>query len=238
MSPFIGGCARERDLRLAGEELQFVLADSESEVVFVDAVFAEHFDRNIAPVRADLPLRHVVLIGDGDVPHDVRYEDVIAAGRPVVPPEPEESDLAVLMYTGGTTGLPKGVVLDQRAEMLNLYHIGIALGFSDQRVYLHQTPKFHAASMGGVIGIPASGGTSVFIALFEPAAVMDVIERYSVDWTMMVPTMIAVVLGQADFRPERLASLRDLVYGASPIPAALLDQLRTLFPTMNLWQGY
>jgi acyl-CoA synthetase (AMP-forming)/AMP-acid ligase II len=236
---FLGGSIiNPLNLRLAGEELQFVLADSGSEVVFVDALFAEHLERNIAPVRADLPLHHVVLIGDGDVPHDVGYEDIVSAGRPVLPPEPEESDLAVLMYTGGTTGLPKGVLLDQRAEMLNLYHIGMALGFSEQRVYLHQTPMFHAASMGGVIGIPASGGTSVFIPLFEPGAVMEVIERHGVDWTMMVPTMIAMVLGHADFRPERLDSLRDLVYGASPIPAALLDQLRTMFPTMNLWQGY
>ena len=236
---FLGGSIiNPLNLRLAGEELQFVLADSGSEVVFVDAVFAEHLERNIAAVRADLPLRHVVLIGDGDVPHDVHYEDIIATGRPVIPPEPEESDLAVLMYTGGTTGRPKGVLLDQRAEILNLYHIGIALGFSDERVYLHQTPMFHAASMGGVIGIPACGGTSVFIPLFDPGAVMDVIERSGVNWTTMVPTMIAMMLGHDDFRPERLASLRDLVYGASPMPAALLDQLRTMFPTMNLWQGY
>jgi len=236
---FLGGSViNPLNLRLAGEELQFVIRDSGTEVVFVDTAFAEHFARNVAPVRADLPLRHVVLIGDGDVPHDLRYEDLVAAGRPVVPREPEETDLAVLMYTGGTTGLPKGVVLDQRAELLNLYHIGMSLGFSDQRVYLHQTPMFHAASMGGVIGIPATGGTSVFVPLFEPAAVMESIERYQVDWTMMVPTMIAMVLGHPDFRPERLASLRDLVYGASPMPAALLDKLRTMFPAMNLWQGY
>ena len=74
---FLGaGIINPLNLRLAGEELQFILADSGTEVVFVDAVFAEHFARNIAPVRADLPLRHVVLMGDGDVPHDVRYEEL------------------------------------------------------------------------------------------------------------------------------------------------------------------
>ena len=66
------------------------------------------------------------------------------------------------MYTGGTTGLARGALIENRAEMLNLYHIGIAVEMSDRRVYLHQTPMFHAASMGGVIGIPAMGGTSVF----------------------------------------------------------------------------
>src|SRR4029077_7410813 len=88
---FLGaGIVNPLNLRLAGEELQFILADSGTEVVFVDAVFAEHFHRNIAPVRQDLPLRHVVLIGDGDVPHDMRYEELIASSSAVVPDEPEE----------------------------------------------------------------------------------------------------------------------------------------------------
>jgi acyl-CoA synthetase (AMP-forming)/AMP-acid ligase II len=92
--------------------------------------------------------------------------------------------------------------------------------------------------MGGVIGIPAIGGTSVFVPLFEPSQVMEVIERHGVDWTMMVPTMIAMVLNHPDFLPSRLASLRDLVYGASPMPAALLDRIFELLPEVDLWQGY
>jgi long-chain acyl-CoA synthetase len=67
---------------------------------------------------------------------------------------------------------------------------------------------------------------------------MDAVERYSVNWTMMVPTMIAMVLDHPDFQPERLASIEDLVYGASPMPAALLDRIVELFPDVNLWQGY
>lgn len=236
---FLGaGVVNPLNLRLAGQELQYILADSGTEVVFVDALFAEHFARNIHEVRSELPLRHVVLIGDGDLPHDIRYEDLIEGGFPVVPDEPDETDPVVLMYTGGTTGLAKGALLEQRAEVLNLYHIGLALGFDESRVYLHQTPMFHAASMGGVIGIPATGGSSVFVPLFDPGPVMAAIEAYDVNWTMMVPTMIAMVMNHPDFLPERLASLRDLVYGASPMPAALLDRLMTAFPDLNLWQGY
>ncbi len=236
---FLGaGIINPLNLRLAGKDLQHILHDSGTSVVFVDALFADHFARNVADVRADLPLRHVVLIGDGDVPHDVRYEDVIEAGAPVIPPEPQETDPVVLMYTGGTTGLAKGALLDQRAEMLNFYHIGLVVDFGEERVYLHQTPMFHAASMAGVIGIPATGGTSVMVPLFEPSQVMTVIETHHVDWTMMVPTMIAMMMNHPDFRAERLASLRDLVYGASPMPAALLDRVMTTFPDVNMWQGY
>lgn len=60
-----------------------------------------------------------MLIGpDMGSPHDLTYEDLLGAGEPIVPDEPEEDDPVVLMYTGGTTGLPKGVLLDQRAELL------------------------------------------------------------------------------------------------------------------------
>ena len=175
------------NLRLAGAELRHIMVDSGATVAFVDAVFADHFLRNIAEVGADFPLRHVVLIGECDVPIDLHYEDLIAAGRPDVPAEPDETDPVVLTYTGGTSGLAKGVLLEQRAEMLNFYHVGMAVDFGDERVYLHQTPMFHAASMGGVLGLPVTGGASVLVPLFEPGQVMNAIETYRVDWTVMVP---------------------------------------------------
>ena len=236
---FLGaGVINPLNLRLAGKELQHILRDSGTTVAFVDRLFAEHFARNIAEIRSELPLRHVVLIGDGDVPHDLNYEDLISTGEPIAPDEPDETDPAVLMYTGGTTGVAKGVLLDQRAEMLNFYHIGLAVDFGEDRVYLHQTPMFHAASMGGILGIPATGGSSVFVPLFEPEQVMQAIEQHRVDWTVMVPTMVALVMNHPEFRPERLASLRDLVYGASPMPAALLARLMETLPDVNLSQGY
>ena len=236
---FLGaGVINPLNLRLAGAELQHILRDSGTSVVFVDELFADHFARNIAAVRDELPLRHVVLIGDGDMPHDLLYDELISTGEPVVPPEPEETDPVVLMYTGGTTGVAKGALLEQRAEILNFYHIGLSVDFDDTRVYLHQTPMFHAASMGGIAGIPATGGTSVFVPLFEPGQVLHAIEQHQVDWTVMVPTMIALLMNHPEFNADRLASLRDLVYGASPMPAALLDRVMSTFPGINLWQGY
>ncbi|HSB87106.1 MAG TPA: AMP-binding protein [Ilumatobacteraceae bacterium] len=236
---FLGaGIINPLNLRLAGRELQHIMRDSGTSVVFVDQFFADHFARNIAEIRADLPLRHVVLMGEGDVPHDFLYEDLLSAGEPVVPEEPDETDPVILMYTGGTTGVAKGVLLEQRAELLNFYHIGLAVDFGEERVYLHQTPMFHAASMAAIIGIPASGGSSVFVPLFEPQQVMQAIEQFRVDWTMMVPTMIAMVMNHPEYRPERLSSLRDLVYGASPMPAALLERLMAALPDVNIWQGY
>jgi long-chain acyl-CoA synthetase len=233
---FLGaGIVNPLNLRLALAELEFILRDSGTKVVFVDFLFANNIDM----IREAAGIEKVVLIGPSmDSPHDIAYEDLIAAGEPTIPEEPEEDDPVVLMYTGGTTGLPKGVLLDQRAEMLNLYHVIMAVGIDEGSTYLHQTPMFHAASMGGLLGIPASGARSVFLPLFDPEKVMDVIEEHSVDWTVMVPTMVGMVLRHPSFRPERLASLRKLTYGASPMPEAILDRLLELYPDLELSQGY
>ncbi|MGH9171724.1 MAG: AMP-binding protein [Acidimicrobiales bacterium] len=236
---FLGaGVINPLNLRLAGRELQTVLAESGTDVVFVDNLFADHLLRNIATVRDDLSVKKIVLIGGGDFPHDVDYEDLVELGHPVTPDEPEEDDPVVLMYTGGTTGTPKGALLDHRAEILNLYHVSMLVGMAPGRVYLHQTPMFHAASMAAVIGIPATGSVSVTIPLFEPAKMLDLCEEYSVDWTVMVPTMIAMVLDHGSFKPERLSALADLVYGASPMPLTLLQRVQKALPDTRLWQGY
>ncbi len=232
---FLGaGVINPLNLRLAPKELAFILGDSETRVCFVDAFFAPLIDK----VRDEAGIEKVVLVGAGDVPHDVRYEDVLTAGEAVVPEEPEEDDPVILMYTGGTTGLPKGVLLDQRAEMLNMYHVAMRWGLAEHFVYLHQTPMFHAASMGGILGIPAAGGASTFVPMFEPKAVLDAIETHQVTMTVMVPTMIGMLVNHPDFKPGRLASLEVLTYGASPMPTSLLEQLLSMFPDLDIYQGY
>jgi long-chain acyl-CoA synthetase len=232
---FLGaGVINPLNLRLAPKELEYILGDSETKVCFTDAFFAPIVDK----VREAVGIETVVMIGAGDAPHDVGYEQLLAGASSLIPDEPEEDDPVVLMYTGGTTGLPKGVLLDQRAEMLNLYHVMQMWHFDRDDVFLHQTPMFHAASMGGMLGVPAVGGVSVFLPLFDPAQVLALVEQHDVTATVMVPTMIGMLLGHPEYRPERLASLRMLTYGASPMPGALLDQLLAAFPDLDIYQGY
>lgn len=229
-----GGVINPLNLRFAPKELAYVLRDSETKVCFVDGFFAALIDS----VRVEAGLENVVLVGPGDVPHDVKYEDLLAAANPLIPDEGDESDPAVLMYTGGTTGLPKGVLLDQRAEILNCYHAMMTLHLERGSINLIQTPMFHAASMFGVLGGPGLGAQSVIVPMFEPTAVMKAVETYRPTITVMVPTMIGLTMAHPEFRPSGLGSFKDLVYGASPMPQALLEKLLALYPGMNIWQGY
>ncbi len=229
-----GGVINPLNLRLAPKELAYVLKDSGSTVCFVDAFFAPVIDT----VKSETGLEHVVLIGQGDVPHTVTYDDLLSSADPVIPDEGEEEDPGALMYTGGTTGMPKGVVLSQRAEMLNVYHVAMTIGGLQERVVLLQVPMFHAAATSTVLGLPGLGGHTVILPLFEPAAMMAATETYQPTLTTMVPTMIGLTMAHPEFRPERLASFTDLVYGASPMPRTLLQQLLTTYPDLDVWQGY
>jgi long-chain acyl-CoA synthetase len=233
---FLGaGIINPLNLRLNPKELAFILNDSGSKVVFTDWLFSGIIEQ----ARPELEtVTHVVLVGEGDVPHDVAYEDLLRAGEPVVPEEPEEEDPVVLMYTGGTTGLPKGALMSQRAEMLNLYHVSLEVRLDESRIFLHQAPMFHAASISPTLGIPASGGVSVFVPVFEPGAVLDAVEAFGVNQTVMIPTMIAMLLDHPSFSPERVSTLTSVAYGASPMSPALLKRLTETLPGVGLVQGY
>ena len=228
------GVVNPLNLRFAPRELTHVLADSATKVVFVDAVFAPVIDA----VREAAGIETVVLMGDGDAPHDVRYEDLVSSGEQVVPAEPEEDDPAMLMYTGGTTGLPKGVLLTQRSMMLTLYHIQMGVKMDRSDVFLAQVPMFHAASMGAILATPVTGGQLVTVPYFDPSVVLDAVERYGVTNSIMVPTMIAMMFAHEAYAPERFRSMLRMTYGASPMPRPVLTRLLAEQPQIDLYQGY
>jgi long-chain acyl-CoA synthetase len=240
---FGAGVINPLNIRFTPAELAYVLDDSGSTVVFTDPLFVGLVDR--ARDEAGAKIDKVVIIGgaagDGIAGRDANtlsYESLLAAGEPVLPPEPEEEDAAVLMYTGGTTGLPKGALLEQRAEVLNVYHVLFEIGLREERRFLFQSPMFHAAVVAGVLGIPASGATSVTIPLFDPGLVLQVIEEQKIDTTMVVPVMLSMLELAEGFSAKRLQSLRQLVYGAAPISPDLLARWLEMLPSTDFIQGY
>jgi len=240
---FGAGIVNPVNIRFSPAELAYVLADSGTTVMFTDPVFASLVDRAVAEEGAKLD--KLVVIGgepgDGITGRDVdtfAYEDLLGSADPAMPAEPEETDPVILMYTGGTTGLPKGVLLEQRAELLNVYHVGLEIGFREGRRFLFQSPMFHAALVAGVLGIPASGATSVTIPLFDPGLVLDVIQSQRIDTTMVVPIMLSMLRDHERFSVRKLRSLRQLVYGAAPIAPAVLREWLELLPRTDFYQGY
>ncbi|HMK62620.1 MAG TPA: AMP-binding protein [Acidimicrobiales bacterium] len=235
---FGAGVINPLNIRFTSAELAYVLTDSGSKVVFTDPVFATLVEQARHEHGADL--RSVVVFG-GTPPagsQALDYEQMLSAAEPMLPSEPEEDDPVVLMYTGGTTGLPKGALLEQRAEVLNVYHVGLEIGLREDRRFLFMSPMFHAAVVAGVVGIPASGATSVSVPLFDPGLVLRVVEQEQVDTTMMVPIMFSMLENHPDFHPDRLRSLRQLVYGAAPATRSVLERWIAMLPDTDFYQGY
>ncbi len=240
---FGAGVINPLNIRFTPAELAYVLADSDSRVVFTDPIFASLIDRAVEEEGAKID--KMVIIGgqdgDGLVGRDantVSYEDLLAAGVPTMREEPEEDDPAILMYTGGTTGLPKGALLQQRAEVLNVYHVLFEIELREERRFLFQSPMFHAAVVAGVLGIPASGATSVTIPLFDPELVLKVMDEQHIDTTMVIPIMLSMLERTEGFSARRFRSLRQLIYGASPISPDLLARWLKMLPHTEFIQGY
>jgi len=235
---FGAGVINPLNIRFTAAELGYVLADSGTKVVFTDPVFAALVEE--ARQQQGVELQSVVVFG-GVPPagsQALDYEEMLAAAEPTLPPEPEEDDPVVLMYTGGTTGLPKGALLEQRAEVLNVYHVGLEIGLREERRFLFMSPMFHAAVVAGVVGIPASGATSVTVPLFDAGLVLRVIEQEQIDTTMMIPIMFSMMEKHPEFDWEHLRPLRQLIYGAAPSSPAVLARWMSMLPDTDFHQGY
>lgn len=212
------------NIRLSADEVRRIVDDSGARVLFADPRLESILER---------PPTRVIMMND-------EFEGLLSAGNEVSPPEPEEEDLAALVYTGGTTGLPRGVMRSQKAEMLYLYHTVMSGGVACRRgwTFLHQAPMFHASALVSVASAPAFGVRSVVLPRFQPADCLDTIDTHRVAETVLIPTMMQMLFDQPDFAPGRLASLRRIGYGAMPISGALLERLRHLLPAVELAQGF
>ncbi|WP_089314724.1 long-chain-fatty-acid--CoA ligase [Actinomadura mexicana] len=232
---FGAGVINPLNPRLAASELEFILRDSRTRVIFVDSEHAPVADR----LRSTTGIEKVVLLDDGDLPHDIRYEDLVSAHAPAAADEPDEDDVVVLMYTGGTTGTPKGVLLQQRAQVSTIYHMDFMYRyFSHDDVCLLNTPMFHVAGCLGTMGTPAAGNVAVIQRSFDPASTIAAVEEHEVTLLGLVPTMISMLLAHPDFTPEKFRTVRGLAYGGSPMPEALIQRVLEVFPGCELFQVY
>jgi long-chain acyl-CoA synthetase len=224
--------------RLAPDEIVYILNDSGSEVVFVDSTYLQ----TVAALRERVPkLRKIVLIGEPgkDASHDLEFEELVAnASNSELPPEPAEDAPCVLMYTGGTTGLPKGVELDQRAVVLLIHRFLIEYRLQPGERHLGFMPLFHIGGCTSWGAIVPGGGCCVVMPAFEAGAVNSAIRDHAITLTGTVPTMLALMLQHPNFEPSMLTSLRMVLYGAAPMPPTLMEKLMQLFPQLGFGQAY
>ncbi len=213
---------------LGEEEIRYIIADSGARLAVVGANFFEIVQRN----RQHWPeLTTIVGLADAaDCPDGIiPWQAFLATGADSVPAvEIGPDDLARITYTGGTTGMPKGVMHSQRTATLNMYAHVMEIGLLDDERLLLSSPLPHSAGslmMAGLI----KGATHFIERRFDPETVVRRIEDDGVTFTFLVPTMIYRVLDWiGDSRPD-LSSLRTIMYGAAPITVERLRQGLAVF---------
>ncbi|MFE3954453.1 class I adenylate-forming enzyme family protein [Nocardia sp. NPDC059091] len=148
-----------------------------------------------------------------------------------------ESDDAQILYTSGTTGSPKGAVFDHHRALWVAAAMQATCGMTDGDRFLHVAPLYHAAELC-IMLIPGTliGATHVVRNGFDPAAVLETMERERITMFFGVPTMYQFLLRTPGPADHDLSAWRTGMFGAAPMPATAVEQLITTWPEVNFLQ--
>jgi long-chain acyl-CoA synthetase len=224
------------NIRLAPHELEFILNDGEIQALILSPEFLPLYNqfKDKAP-----GIKHVILAGGKAEGGMVDYEELVAKSQPLAKSvrEWDENDMLNLCYTGGTTGLPKGVMLTQRNVVSNAQHAAL-LGFKEGDTWLHVAPMFHLADAWACYTVAMVGGTHVFIPAFAPEPTLAAIQANKVNKTILVPTMINMLVNSPIVKNYDTSSLEMMLYGASPMPVdRLLAAVNVFGPILQQAYG-
>jgi long-chain acyl-CoA synthetase len=222
--------------RLAPAEFVHWLNDSGSKAVFVDDSFLEA----IAEIRDQLEtVQHLVYMGDGEQPDGcLAFEDLVANHAPAGPSDRGGDDMAGLFYTGGTTGKSKGVMLSHRNLTYNVLQSLAYIPINENDALLHAAPMFHVAD-GFFCMIGATLGCSnVIVPAFEPTLVLRTLQDEEISAALLVPTMINMMVNSPGIADYDLSKLHKLLYGASPMPEAVIMKTIEVIPHVDFYQAY
>ena len=232
-----GGIGAHLSTRYVADEIAHTLRQVEATVAVVDAEFLE----TVQSLRTGLPnLASIVVVGAGDAPGAVPFDEFLS-GTSEAPPALalNDRDSASVTFTGGTTGFPKAALLTHRARTLwcDMAIEWFSLDAADMLAVA--SPMYHAAGMFIWVqpGILA-GATSVLLGHWDVPAFISEAERTGVTGAFLVPAQIRMLIDDPAFDPERLRTLRRIVYGGAPSPPGLIERADSLLPATVFIQNY
>ncbi|EHK82590.1 AMP-binding protein [Rhodococcus pyridinivorans] len=213
----------------------YISTDAEIETLIFDP---RHFEERAAELREQVPtLKNLFSLGPSSVGTDILALSEEFTEQRLVSAPVDIEDTSSIVYTGGTTGKPKGVMGSFRSGAA-LNQIQMAeWQWPEQPRFLVCTPLSHA---GAAFFVPTllRGGCLYVLPHFDPALVLEAIEKHRINATMLVPTMIYMLLDHPDFDSRDLSSIETLFYGASAMsPSRLREGVERLGPVFFQFYG-
>ncbi|MCU6598973.1 long-chain-fatty-acid--CoA ligase [Peribacillus frigoritolerans] len=234
----IGAIAVPLNTRLSLPELEFIMKDSGLKILFIQSefiYFIPYFKEKVEGIK-----EYIVADDEKKECGHSLYEQIITNESAVklTCDDVYEDDVAFLIYTGGTTGRSKGVMLSHK-NLLHNYFNGLMskyLEFGSNVLY--SNPMYHLGGCSKMIAAMSQGRTHTFLKSFTPKGFLQAVQDYQVTDVTLVPTMLNMVVNEPDFRKYDVSSIKTLGYGASPMPVELLKKVFKAFPGVELFQAY
>jgi len=222
----IGALLVPLNWRLAEPELEFILKDSGTRMI----IFDPEFEETVATVRPHLSLsdRDYIGIRSPCPPWAEDYEKGLLefpSKEPQLPCPAGGEDPHILMYTSGTTGIPKGAVLSHRKTFFNVLNADMFYHLTPKDIMMVSRPLFHS---GGLLVEAApvlyKGGTLILKKRFRSREILETIQKYRVTLLEMAATVYQFILQECDLRQYDLSSIRGYFTGGERVPRAMLEE--------------
>lgn len=229
-----GGVLVPINTRWSAAEIAHALADSAPRVLVIDHGFLPLLPaiRDAMPQLPPVIVSGAVAEGFDDLDH------LVAAAAEADERLRHGDDLAALLYTGGTTGASKGVMLSHRALLTYAMCLAGSGESAPGACMLHTAPLFHVGALSGLLASLLNRARHVFLPAFDAGAVIAAIAEHRVSDLFLVPTMLQALLDHPAFGQHDLSCVERVYYGAAPIAPALMDRAIAAMPRVGFVQGY
>ena len=233
---YLGGIAMPINWRLAAPELRFILEHSGARALVCGDQLIELANDATNELKDDL-LR--VCISTKEVAGWERFADVGGGSARSVRAHVQGDDIHRLMYTSGTTGRPKGVMITHaNLAWKNYAHIA-EFGFTASDLGLACGPLYHVGALDlTTTSLIAVGATIIIHRAFEASDVVDEIERSRVTTVWLAPAMVNAIMALPDIEQRDLSSLRLVINGGEKMPIPLIERIQRTFPSAWFADAY
>ena len=226
----IGAVVVPLNWRLVPDELEFILKDSGAKRLLFGAEFANTV-KELHSRGEKTDITHWLQVeADGAIlPFAESYEAFRDAASPSEPTiGATRDDMLYIMYTSGTTGLPKGVVHTHDTSIWALITVASTTYFHDADRFLGALPMFHVGALMPLTLNIYRGATSVVMRSFDPKLAWELIQNEKLTTGLAVPAMLNFMLQVPDFQQYDTSTLRWILSGAAPVPVALMQRYADL----------